>query len=37
MEKAFVKNKPRTTYRLTKHGKKKLEEYLNILKRILKA
>jgi len=36
MEKAFVGNKPRTTYRLTKHGKKQLGEYLKVLKKILK-
>ena len=37
MEKAFVNNKPRTTYRLTKLGKKKLGEYLKVLKKILNA
>jgi len=36
MEKAFVDNKPRTTYRLTKLGKRKLGEYLKVLKKILK-
>ena len=36
MEKAFVDNKPQTTYRLTKNGKKKFSEYLETLKKILK-
>ncbi len=36
VEKAFVDNKPRTTYRLTKHGKKKFAEYLETLKKVLK-
>lgn len=35
MEKEFVNNKPKTTYRLTKLGKKKFNEYLDFLKTIL--
>ena len=35
MEKAFVDNKPKTTYSLTKLGKKKFSEYVNSLKQII--
>lgn len=38
MEKSFVSNKPKTTYRLSKHGKKRFAEYVDFLKKtILKA
>lgn len=35
MEKAFVDNKPRTTYRVTKEGKKKFTQYVNTLKNLI--
>ncbi len=35
MEKSFVDNKPKTTYRMTKHGKKKFAEYIESLKKII--
>lgn len=35
MEKSFVQNKPRTTYRLTKTGKKRFGEYVSILKSLI--
>jgi predicted ArsR family transcriptional regulator len=34
-EKSFVDNKPRTTYSLTKLGKKKFAEYVQSLKEII--
>lgn len=34
-EKSFVDNKPRTTYSLTKVGKKKFAEYVQSLKEII--
>ena len=35
MEKAFVNNKPKTTYRITKEGKKRFLVYINTLKDII--
>ena len=35
MEKSFVDNKPKTTYRMTKLGKKKFAEYIESLKKII--
>jgi len=35
MEKSFVDNKPKTTYRMTKLGKKKFSEYVAALKNII--
>lgn len=35
MEKAFVDNKPKTTYKITKEGKKKFVEYVNDLKSLI--
>ena len=35
MEKAFIDNKPKTTYRITKEGKKKFAEYVRTLKEML--
>ena len=35
MEKSFVDNKPKTTYCVTKRGRKKFNEYLESLKRIV--
>lgn len=35
MEKAFVENKPKTTYSVTKEGKKKFAEYVNALKKVI--
>ena len=35
MEKAFVNNKPKTTYRITKEGKKRFLAYINTLKDII--
>lgn len=35
MEKAFVENKPKTTYSVTKEGKKKFAEYVQALKRLI--
>ena len=35
MEKTFVDNKPKTTYKITKHGKKKFSEYIDVLKKIV--
>jgi DNA-binding HxlR family transcriptional regulator len=35
MEKAFVDNKPRTTYKLTKDGKKRFAEYVDTLKQLI--
>ena len=37
MEKKFVKNKPKTTYKITKLGKEKFQEYLNNLRSILES
>ncbi len=35
MEKNFVDNKPKTTYKITKYGKKKFSEYIEVLKKIV--
>lgn len=35
MEKNFVNNKPKTTYKVTKKGKKKFAEYVDTLKKIV--
>lgn len=35
MEKTFVDNKPKTTYKITKLGKKKFSEYVDNLKKIV--
>jgi predicted ArsR family transcriptional regulator len=35
MEKTFVNNKPKTTYKLTKLGKKKFSSYIDALKSIV--
>ena len=35
MEKAFVENKPRTTYRLTLLGKKRFRQYITSLKSLI--
>lgn len=35
MEKTFVENKPKTTYKVTKNGKKKFSEYVDTLKKIV--
>jgi DNA-binding MarR family transcriptional regulator len=35
MEKEFVNNKPRTTYRITKEGKKRFLNYVAALKNLL--
>lgn len=37
VEKAFVENKPKTTYRLTAAGKKAFSEYVASLKKILSS
>jgi len=37
MEKSFVDNKPKTTYRITKHGKKRFTEYVASLKKIIEG
>jgi len=36
-KKAFVENKPRTTYQVTPKGRKTFEQYLNILEEIVKG
>ena len=36
-KKEFVNNKPRTTFRVTKEGRKAFEEYLNLLEQIVKG
>ena len=36
-KKAFVENKPRTTYRITAKGKKAFEHYVNLLEEIVKG
>ncbi|MCO5142840.1 MAG: transcriptional regulator [Oligoflexia bacterium] len=35
VEKSFVDNKPKTTYKVTKFGKKKFAEYIESLKEII--
>ncbi len=35
MEKSFVDNKPKTTYKISKLGKKKFSEYINTLKTLI--
>ena len=35
MEKTFVDNKPKATYKVTKLGKKKFSDYVDTLKKIL--
>jgi predicted ArsR family transcriptional regulator len=35
MEKTFVENKPKTTYRITKEGKKRFGAYVNALKELI--
>lgn len=35
MEKTFVDNKPKTTYKISKDGKKKFAEYINSLKNLI--
>jgi len=35
MEKSFVDNKPKTTYRMSKLGKKKFTEYIQALRAII--
>ena len=35
MKKEFVKNKPKTTYSITKKGKQKFKEYIENLKQII--
>lgn len=35
MEKAFVDNKPKTTYKITKEGKRKFSEYVATLKSVI--
>ena len=36
-KKAFVDNKPKTTFRVTAKGRKAFEEYLNLLEEIIKG
>jgi predicted ArsR family transcriptional regulator len=35
VEKAFVDNKPKTTYKITKEGRKKFSEYIMALKKLI--
>ena len=35
MEKTFVENKPKTTYKITKEGRKKFIEYVAALKKLI--
>jgi len=35
MEKTFVNNKPKTTYRITKEGKKRFAAYVSSLKQLI--
>jgi predicted ArsR family transcriptional regulator len=35
VEKAFIDNKPKTTYKISKLGKKKFSEYVNSLKALI--
>lgn len=35
MKKTFVENKPKTTYKVTKEGKKRFAEYVNTLKALI--
>lgn len=35
VEKTFVENKPKTTYSISKEGRKKFAEYINVLKRLV--
>ena len=35
MEKSFVDNKPKTTYKITKEGRKKFSEYVSALKKLI--
>ncbi|MBI5631757.1 MAG: transcriptional regulator [Elusimicrobia bacterium] len=35
MKKTFVDNKPKTTYKVTKEGKKRFAEYVNTLKALI--
>ena len=35
MEKAFIDNKPKTTYSVTKVGRKRFAEYVNSLKKLI--
>ena len=35
MEKAFVNNKPKTTYKITREGKKKFAQYVESLKNLI--
>lgn len=35
MEKTFVNNKPKTTYKISKIGKKKFADYINTLKLLI--
>lgn len=35
MDKSFVDNKPKTTYRVSKEGKKKFSEYVSVLKKMV--
>lgn len=35
MEKAFVNKKPKTTYRVTKEGRRRFVEYVNVLKALI--
>ena len=37
MKKEFVENKPKTTYKITKLGKKKFNDYIKMLKRIIEG
>jgi predicted ArsR family transcriptional regulator len=34
-EKEFVNNKPKTTYKITREGKKRFAEYVDILKKLI--
>ena len=37
MSKCFVKNKPKTTYKITEFGKEKFKNYLDMLKEIIEG
>ena len=35
VEKTFVDNKPKTTYKISKEGRKKFSDYINVLKQLV--
>jgi DNA-binding HxlR family transcriptional regulator len=37
IEKAFVNNKPQTTYTITEFGRRQFKEYVELLERLLKS